>query len=439
MTIISINYTLKHSFHLAFSLKNYPFLLLAASLLGANIVNLNVGLFQLSPYRILIFLSPLLLFAIKKKTILQHREGINYGYFVFMLIWVIYSIIPLLWVKDYSGWARIFGFLLTGLITTWYIGWYLTTKEEIIKALKIIELFSVGFGLLALFEIISGNYLFVSERSLEYYQERSFLESTIGYRVPISVFGNPNDYSLFLLFAIFSSFGLSSLKKTRLSRFFSFLFTIFFIFLLIATQSRSAFIGLLTGVLAYFFVKIKHIKSKQIFKLLFGISITLIFLIPWLIENNSLFIGLLMFDNSTGSDETRINLIKNGIEFFKSSLFMGIGLGNIEYYMANYSIYPTNGVTNIHNFWMEILVSSGIFVFILYITIYLRNIWRLYHFSFSHTDKDMQILSMVFFCSFLGFFITSSGASSLLYNEWIWPIIAIIMSFINIRPSPTLK
>lgn len=422
-----------------FTLKNYTFLLLATSLLGANIININVGLFQLSPYRFLLLLAPILLFKVKNRTVWHHKSGINYSYFQFMFFWIVYSIIPLLWIKDFSGWARIYLFLFSGFITTWFIGWYLTSKQDIIKALKIIEFFAISFGLLALYEMTFGNYFFVSESSLAYYQERSLLESTIGYRVPISVFGNPNDYSLFLLFAVFGSFGLSNLKKSKLNRFFSLILALFFIFLLIATQSRSAFIGLLIGFLAYIFVKFKELRSKHLFIIFIVILIPLIFFIPWLIENNALFTGLLTFDNSTGSDETRINLIKNGIQFLKNSLFMGIGLGNIEYYMVKYSIHPTHGVTNIHNFWLEILVSSGIFVFILYITIYLRNIWRLYHFSFSKTDKEKQVLSLVFLCSFLGFFITSSGASSLLYNEWIWPIIAIIMSFVNIQTSPILK
>jgi teichuronic acid biosynthesis protein TuaE len=419
---------------ISITLKSYTYLLLATALLGVHIISIDLGFIQLSPYRILLILSPFVFLKVKKSTIRQLIESKNYEYFAFMLFWVIYSIIPIVWIKDFSGWVKMYIFLLSGFITTWYIGLYLTSKNDIVNALEVVELLSVVFGAIAIYEIFTGNYLFLNEESLSYYQERSQVVSTIGFRVPISVFGNPNNYSLFLLFSVFGSLGLSKTKNTKPGRLLSLVFTMFFSFLLVATQSRSGFIGLILGFMAYGFILIKRTNAKNIWKFILVIIGTLFFAIPWLIQNKELFEALITINlNATsGSDAVRINLIKNGVHFLVNSFFMGVGLGNIEYYMANYGVYSTGGITNIHNWWMEILVSSGIFVFIFYIYVYLKNLKRLYKFSSFKFDNDMQHLSTVFFSFLSAFFVASVGSSSLMYNEWIWPVLSIAMSFINL-------
>jgi teichuronic acid biosynthesis protein TuaE len=432
------NKLLQNSSYFVISLKKYTLVLFAASLLGPNVIFINFGIFQLSPYRLLLLLSPFFLIKVKKSTFSQHVQSFNYIYFLFMLFWVLYSLVPLFWIKDFSGWFKIYTFLITGFITTWFINLFLTERADIINAMKIVEFFAVAFGLLATYEIISGNYLFVSERSLSYYQERSLLESTIGYRMPISVFGNPNDYALFLLFSVFNSFGLSKIRKSRVIRILSFLFAFFFIFLLFATQSRSAFLGLLLGIFIFCFVSLKSISKKNVYKFIIVILV-ISFLIPFIKDGKDLYLELMTFDISDGSDEVRLNLLRNGLDFILNTFFMGVGLGNIEYYMANFGYYPTYGVENIHNFWMEMLVSSGILVFSFYLIVYILNIYRLYRYSVSEKDAESRFISMIFLSFLLAFFITSSGASSLIYNEWIWPIIALIMSFVNVKSKGSFR
>lgn len=419
---------------LILNIKSYTFLLLFTGLLGTQIISINLGFIQLSPYRILLILAPFVFIKVKKSTVSQLSQSINYKYFAFMLFWVVYSLFPLLWVKDFTAWAKIYIFLLSGFITTWFIGLYFTRKIDIINALKVVELLSFLFGMIAVDEIFTGNYLFLNERNSVFYQMRSQLVSSIGLRIPISVFSNPNNYALFLLFSVFASLGLSKVKRTRNSRLLSLVFTFFFIFLLISTQSRSGFMGLVLGFTIYGFVLLKRINAKNSWKFILVIIGALLFIIPRLLENKELFETLLTIDlnASSGSDATRLNLIKNGFHFLINSFFMGVGLGNIEYHMANFGIYSTGSITNIHNWWMEILVSSGVFVFIFYIVVYLKNLKRLYKFSCLNFDKDLQHLSSVFFSFLVAFFITSMGASSLMYNEWIWIIMAIVMSFVNI-------
>lgn len=385
----------------------------------------------------LLILSPFVFFKLKGTVIRKLLQSKNYSYFAFMMFWVCYSFLSFIWVEDFLAWAKIYIFLLSGFITTWYIGFFFTDKKDIIYALKIIEFVSFLFSIISFYEIFTGNYIFYN-RSLTYYEERAALYSTIGFRVPISVFSNPNNYSLFLIFSVFFSFGLSKTKATKIGRFISLVLTIVSLFLLIATQSRSGFIGLILGFTAYGIIELIRNGSSNFGKLILFSAGAFLFVIPWLNDNKELYEALIEIDfsGSSQSDVIRLNLIKNGFHFLLNTFFLGVGLGNIEYHMSHNAVYQIGGITNIHNWWMEILVSSGVFVFLFYIIIYVNNLIWLFKYSLLKLDKDLRYLSTIFFSVLVSFFVASVGSSSLMYNEWIWPLMAVVMSFVNIH---TLK
>lgn len=134
---------------------------------------------------------------------------------------------------------------------------------------------------------------------------------------------------------------------------------------------------------------------------------------------------------SGGSDFIRINLIKNGMIFLKQSFFMGVGVGNIEYYMALYPKYYTGGITNIHNWWIEILVSSGVVVFIGYIAMYIQNMILLGMIPKISKDKDTIFIANSFLGFMIAFIIASMSASSNITSEWLWVFWGLIFAFIN--------
>lgn len=416
------------------SLKSYTFLLLITSLLGVHIFSVNLGSVQLTPYRLLLILAPFMFVKVKGSVILKLKQSQHYSYFAFMLFWVCYSFVPLILVEDFVAWGKMYIFLLSGFITTWYIGLFFTNKHDVVNALRILEFVSFFFAIIAFYEIFTGNYLFYN-RSLEFYQERSAIRSTIGFRVPIGIFSNPNNYSLFLIFSVFFSFALSKVKNSKIGRFISLILVFVFLFLIIATQSRSGFNGLLLGLTAYGIIELIRNGSSNIAKVILISAAAVFFVVPWLSDNSELYEDLIKidFNSSSGSDGTRINLIKNGFHFLINSVFLGVGLGNIEYHMSHNAVYQCGDITNIHNWWMEILVSSGIFVFVYYFSVYMNTIKRLFRSSLRNQDKDLKYLSSVFFALLVSFFVASVGSSSLMYNEWIWPLIAVVMSFVNLN------
>jgi glycosyltransferase involved in cell wall biosynthesis len=66
-----------------------------------------------------------------------------------------------------------------------------------------------------------------------------------------------------------------------------------------------------------------------------------------------------------GSIGERINLVRNGLHFVRLSHGLGFGPGSFEYLMSHgFGIYPTGGIINPHNFWIEVLVEYGVIVFL---------------------------------------------------------------------------
>jgi len=76
-----------------------------------------------------------------------------------------------------------------------------------------------------------------------------------------------------------------------------------------------------------------------------------------------------------------MNLIRNGLVFLSSTFGFGVGAGNIEYWMEHNPVYNTSSITNMHNWWIEILVAYGVIIFILYIVFFAKlfmNFYRKY-------------------------------------------------------------
>lgn len=414
-------------------INKYTFLLLASAIIGVNFLIIDLGFVQLSVYRILILLSPLVYLYVSKESRYRLWNSKNFIYFQFLLLWLVYSILSLLWIKDFSAWIKSFFFLLCGCISSWFIGLYFTKRDDWENALKIFEGLAFIFGIIGIYEIITGNYYFIPEEMQAYYENVSSHRSSINMRIPISIFGNPNNFALFNLFAIFGSIALTGIKKTFKGKFLSLISIFFFIFLLIATQSRSGFIGFILGIVFLIYLYLNRFSLKK--RLILIIISLFIFLLisSFLISRKELYEPLVAINRDTGSDLIRINLIKNGLVFLYDTYFMGVGLGHIEYHMSTHAINATYGIINIHNWWMEILVSSGIFIFIFYLIIYIRSLWKLFLMSRVSKDNDTIIISICFFCFLIAFILGAMGPSSLMISsEWLWPIMALIMNFVNV-------
>jgi O-antigen ligase len=68
-----------------------------------------------------------------------------------------------------------------------------------------------------------------------------------------------------------------------------------------------------------------------------------------------------------GSGFRRLNVIKDGLWMTSETHGVGVGAGNFEANIVK-APFPTEGVINPHNLWLEVLSQYGLLVFLLFVT-----------------------------------------------------------------------
>lgn len=134
-----------------------------------------------------------------------------------------------------------------------------------------------------------------------------------------------------------------------------------------------------------------------------------------------------------GSNEVRINLIYNGLEILKNNWLLGIGSGNMTYYIENYGKYPTKDISSMHNYWMEILIDYGIIIFSIFVLQYIKLIIHLFRQYNNNKHKNIIIASMIFIFFLSAFIVASISSSNNLTKEWLWILVGIVFAFANIN------
>lgn len=136
-----------------------------------------------------------------------------------------------------------------------------------------------------------------------------------------------------------------------------------------------------------------------------------------------------------GSDYVRMNLIKNGLHFLPQNLFMGTGAGGIEHWMASEWIYDTGSITNIHNWWMEILTGYGIIVFIGYMIFYIKLCIDMFRIFRSSSNYKEVYIAFAMIGALVSFVIGSVSSSSNMASYQIWVFFAIVIAFQGLRKN----
>lgn len=417
------------------------YILVASVFLGTQILDIQLGIAKLSVYRLIIGILCILFLVLLKNNdsrIKLFRNKLSNYYTGFYVFWFVYAVISVVWSQDIVGWLKSVFFIGTGTLSILFITFFITKKKELIKLYFIVFLMIVMHNFIGWCEIIFGTYWFADLNKLDKYGTFDNQPMT---RIPISIYANQNDYATMLALGFFILLILFLYQKNKYLKT-SYLAVMFSsIYLIWRTQSRANLLGLLLGIGVMFIVKfgpyIKEflmIKSIQKLVVTLGLltAISLLFMDP-LQE----MILTILTDNRyanvdiSKSKYNRIYLLLNGLYFLLRTFGIGVGAGNIEYWMEYFSVFPTFGIVNIHNWWGEILVGYGILIFILYISMYFSMFIQLYR-QFRISTNRFSKLSSLGFMGFLGAFTVSSiSSSSMMFAEWQWVLWGCLIAFIK--------
>lgn len=401
---------------------------------GTQIFAINLG-FKLSLYRIL-FLVVGFIFSI---TVINNDERVRFypnkvssTYLLFYGWWVLYSVLSIIWVENIAGWVKANIFIGIGTVSILFIQMFIKEKKDLLTLFKSITIGIALHIVLGLSELATGRYLWATEHFMTKYRpgSQNFLT-----RIPISIYPNQNDYATVLLMGSFFLMILFRTSKYFYEKLLYLSLWILAVFLIYQTDSRANVLALLLGFGAMLLAYLAPLITKKGIVIGSAIGASVALLLVGISSNlrTQVWSILMLFstDREFGgsSNEMRVNLIRNGFIFLKDTLGFGVGAGNIEHWMQNDAPYQTGGISNMHNWWMEILTAYGIITFALYLMVYLGMVLKAYKYYRNSSDFFIRQTALALIGYLIAFTMSSISSASNIINEWQWLIFGVIIAF----------
>jgi teichuronic acid biosynthesis protein TuaE len=414
--------------------RGFLYLTIIFSFSGSLFLSREIGSIYIFPFRIFLILQ-WLLFAGYICFIREGHMQLSHikvkVYLQYFAIWLGYAFVSVMWAADQVAAIKNIIFLFTGVSIIFFLVYFFRNLNTLKWLYLLWLLIFVVLIPIGIWEVTTGNHLATSTL-LD--QERSWVRFA-----PTTVFTNQNDYAAFIALTIPMILMWIRYYSKLYIRILGVLVLIVSLFLLIMTTSRSCYVAVLAG-LVFWFIFLLQLKTKLMTLVtVTALCILLLLAFPDWLKGTFSFVqteissieGVVSATDDSSSVVKRRNLIKNAIYFTVQSAGFGVGAGNAEYYMERYSIYPTGRITNVHNWWAEILANYGIFIFagyvILYISIFL-NLWRAY--------KRINFQTEVMICEALlvglvSFFMASISSSSIIAFPPQWIFFGFCLTFLN--------
>ncbi len=418
-------------------MKKLTYILTGSVFLGAQILALDLGIAKLSLYRLMLIIITgltVLLFFKNDNRLIFSNNMISKNYTRFYLFWLIYALVSVIWIQDLAGWLKAVFFIGCGFLSIFYLSTFIRQEKDLKGIFNTLFAMTLLHNIIGWIEIICGIYFFADLDKLDKYRTFATQPST---RIPISIYANQNDYATMLIAGIALVFILF-LNSKKLELKVLYLLTIFSsIFLLFRTDSRANTIALAVGIVSLLIIKyskvfsIRNIAKLGLFTLL---TATLVIIVSPSLHQR---IGSLLDELQAvlfvdgNSNMTRVNLIKNGFVFLVQTLGLGTGAGNIEHWMRENPIFNIGTITNMHNWWMEILTGYGIVIFFLYIFMYITMMNQLYRNYKYTTNQFIKNTSWIFLAYMVSFVVASISSASNIFIEWQWVFWGIIIAFLR--------
>ena len=415
----------------------YLIILVSSVFLGSNLIAVTLPVGQISIYRIfsLLVIPMVIFFLIKdRKAFKIHRNSYATGMVTVYLFWWVWALCSVLWAISLGSWLQAMILLTLGISSI--VGIFLWTRDfvqwrTLIKAVWVMMTFLSIWGL---FEITTNIYLLADLGKLDKY---STFVTQPWTRIPITYLANQNDYATILLATLPINLILMNTTKNSLKKLLTLLCMLLSTFLIFQSGSRMSLLMALAFYGIYVLLGVRwDFTRKQVLttgSIVLTLAILAFAFVPPIRGMVTDLIYILPRPVISG-DVGRMNMWRNGLMYLGKTFGLGVGAGNIEVWMETFGPLPTNNIFNIHNWWLEILVGYGAFIFIAYVLGYALMIYRLFNLKKFVNRIHQKIMNA--FISFLLVFIGASitSANNMLI-EWHWVFFGLIIAYIGIMES----
>ena len=418
--------------------KGLLYLALVAGFIGSAFLAIPVGPIHIFPYRVLL---PLLWLIFAMGILLQGRVSLSQikvkPYLQFLGIWLIYAILSLAWVVSGTDAIRQIIFLFMAVSVIFFVVYYFSNSRDLRRVYYLWLAVLGGLILVGICEHLTGQHLSVSGFYGETRANRMF--------IPTSVFHNTNDFATYLALSIPFVLALIRYRKSMVERSIGLVVLLASLYLLLETFSRANYLAVILE-LVFLFTFLFNLKAK-VKAIIFGglLILALVIALPGPTQRVAAIIAeqtesiTSPWSLTYGSTGVRINLVKNSFVFLGRTAGFGVGAGNAEYWMGNFPVYNSRGITNLHNWWGEILVDYGIFIFAGYVLFYLGLILRLYRIHRHLGDGPEKMICEALLVALVGFFLASISSSSIMALRPQWFLFAFALAFLNCHRTERLE
>jgi teichuronic acid biosynthesis protein TuaE len=384
---------------------------------------------RLLPFKItLIFLCVLIILKILiSKKITLHHKRIK-PFYLFFILWFFYSLASIIWSLDKKAAINANLVIGVGILILIFIPHYFREKQDFYNLFSIWYFVVIIMLIVGFCEVLYGYHF----GDLNYY-----LKYPKHIYEPSGFFGNPNFYAAFLTISIPIPLYFIQTCKNYYIKGIGILILLSLIYLLIQTNARTSMVVALVELILFFSLLRDRKKIDLKFFSLICISLfTILLFIHEFVYNIYQKItiqlsSLLIFESThLNSNQIRLHLIKNGIEFVRSTYGFGVGAGNEPFWQANFGHFVTGSAITSHSWWLEIFVNYGLFIFLGLIAIYLIIIKDLFKVLKTIKNRANQYIAQVLFLSLISITIIGVGIPMFAYYPN-WMILAMCLSFLN--------
>jgi teichuronic acid biosynthesis protein TuaE len=357
-----------------------------------------------------------------------------------MLFWYVLSIV---WSVNIVYSVNYLFYIVCGLSIVIALIYYLKdlqTQDKLFKILSIVFIVEITFSLLEAFTDFRlpispfSQYISYFDRSMKIDADLNMNTVSIIMQSPTGFQWNPNNLSVVMLI-IMPFFLLSSNSKVK------YLGVLSILTIIVMSGSRGAFIAFAFIIFLYMLVLSK--KRFFIFSFIFPLLLILTtFNIdnlkqsenPKIKEIAYTFDALMLYlgENTGDSDSIGIRqqLIINGLSALKASNYLGVGGG------GSIAVQEQIGgeigkVSSMHNFWIEILVDSGVIFTFIFVIWYIYMLIKLYTIGIATKNIRFRYYAQALFLSMSGFVIGAVSASSVIYVFPMWLMFGLAIATIN--------
>jgi len=418
--------------------KGLLYLALIAGFIGSAFLAIPVGPIHIFPYRVLL---PLLWLIFAMGILLQGRVNTSHikvkSYLQFLTIWLLYAVLSLAWAADKGAAVRDVIFLVMAISVIFFVVYYFSNSKDLKRLYYLWLVVLGGLLLVGFWEHLTGHHLSVSGFYGETRARFMF--------IPTGVFRNPNDFATYLALSIPFVLALIRYRRSIVTRSIGLVVLLASLYLLLEAFSRANYFAVILE-FAFLFTFLFKLKAKFKAIILGGLLVlALVIALPGPTQRIISTIGEQTESITSpgsltyGSIGVRINLAKNSLIFLGRTAGFGVGAGNAEYWMGNFPIYETRGITNPHNWWDELLVDYGIFIFAGYVLFYVGLVARMYKIHQHLGAGTERMICEALLVALVGFFLASISSSSIMALKPQWFLLAFALAFLNFQRVKRLE